>query len=416
MTEMTEKPLKEFSMADDAVAACPFKYYERMRHENPVHLDPGLNFYWVAKRDDVIAGTRDWEHFTSEHDLQQRSNFYPKGQKIFEESGIEMIGTLVNSDPPRHDDYRSVAMGVFTPKRVAEISEHIESIINELIDDFIQETEIDFVSRFAQLLPATVVCDEYGFPREDRAIFKYWTDGVILLQTPGITEDEEAELVHRIVDSYKYLEKYIIAAANDPSGRVLHTIATMNRKDGTPFTMMERISMAIAVFVGGNETTVNMLASGVYRLATMPELQQTLRDDPSLIPNFVEELLRMDGSVQALVRVAKEGAELGGKSIEAGTPVILCTGSANRDEEYWPDPDEFKLDRPRPQTHLTFGYGKHVCIGAHLARVELRLAFRILLERLDNIRLQNPDGPSPYLPLPYYHAIAQLPIAFDPKQ
>jgi cytochrome P450 len=401
-------------MADAAVASCPFKYYERMRREDPVHRDPGLGYYWVARRDDVLAASRDWENFTSDHGLQQRRSFGPKAQKIFEESGMEVVGTLVQSDPPRHDDYRRVGVNVFTPQRVEEITPHIAGIINELIDDFSGEREIDFVSRFAQLLPATVVCDEYGFPREDRARFKHWTDGIILIQTPGIAEDEEVELTHRIIECYRYLEKYIEKAAQNPSGRVLYSIATINRKDGTPFTMNERISMAIAVFVGGNETTVNMLASGIYRLATMPELQQALRDDPGKIPAFVEELLRLDGSVQALVREAARDTEFGGKQIAAGTPVILCTGSANRDESHWPEPDEFRLDRPRAQSHLTFGAGKHICIGAHVARRELNLAFRLLLERLGNIRLQNPDAPSPYLPLPYFRAIAELPIAFDP--
>lgn len=411
---MSEKTLDELSMADDAVAACPYHYYARMRREDPVHLDPRLRYFWVTKREDVIVGARDWESFTSDHGLQQKREFGPRAKKIFDECGIEVIGTLVQSDTPRHDEYRKVGNSVFTPKRVAEITPHIEGIISELIDDFIGESEIDFVSRFAQLLPATVVCDEYGFPREDRARFKYWTDAVILIQTPNLPEDEEVQLTRRIIECYKYLQKYIEAAAANPSGRVLYSVATMNKKDGTSFSMMERISMAIAVFVGGNETTVNMLASGIYRLATMPELQQTLRSNPGMIPNFVEELLRMDGSVQALVRVAARSVDFGGKSIEAGTPVILCTGSANRDESYWPNPDEFRLDRPNPQTHLTFGYGKHVCVGAHVARAELKLAFRILLERLGNIRLKNPDAPQPYLPLPYFRAIAELPIVFDP--
>ena len=411
---MSDKPLDEITMADSAVAACPHAYYARMRREDPVHRDPGLGFYWVTKRADVIAGARDWEHFTSDHGLQQKRSFGPMAQKIFEESGMEVIGTLVQSDPPRHDDYRKVGISVFTPQRVAEITPHIETIINELIDDFVGEGHVDFVDRFAKLLPATVVCDEYGFPREDRAGFKFWTDAIILAQTPNISEDEEVDLTHRIIQCYRYIEKYIEAAAANPSGRVLYSIATMNRKDGTPFTMMERISMAIAVFVGGNETTVNMLASGILRLATDPPLQQTLREEPDRIPAFVEELLRMDGSVQALIRVAARDTEFGGKHIAAGTPVVLCTASANRDESYWPEPDEFRLDRPNPQTHLTFGHGKHVCIGAHVARVELRLAFRILLERLGNIRLQDPAAPSPYLPLPYFRAIAALPIAFDP--
>jgi cytochrome P450 len=156
-----------------------------------------------------------------------------------------------------------------------------------------------------------------------------------------------------------------------------------------------------------------MLSSGIYRLATNPDLQQRLRKEPEKISNFVEELLRLDGSVQVLPRVATQDTEFGGKVIPAGCPVILATGAANRDPDQFPDPDTFDLDRPNARTHLTFGSGKHVCVGMHVARVELRVAFRILLERLGNIRLQDPNMAWPYLPLPFYHAIAELPIEFD---
>ena len=410
---MSEKPLSELSMADESIAACPFHHYARLRREDPVHLDPVHGHWWITRREDVIAGARDVQRFVSDHGLQQKREFGPRAKAIFDECGIEVIGTLVQSDPPRHDDYRAVGNTVFTPARVAELLPHIEGIVNELVDDFIGEGAIDFVTRFAQLLPATVVCDEYGLPRDDRAKFRHWTDAVILIQTPNLPEDEEVDYTRRIIDCYRYLQPFIEKAAANPSGRVMYSIANMNRKDGTPFTMMERISMAIAVFVGGNETTTNVLASGIYRLATMPELQQALRDDPAKIPNFVEELLRLDGSVQALIRVAGQECEFAGRHIEAGTPVILSTGSANRDESYWPEPDEFRLDRKNPQTHLTFGYGKHVCVGAHVARAELKAAFRILLERLGNIRLQDPAMPWPYLPLPWFHAVAHMPIAFD---
>jgi cytochrome P450 len=410
---MSGKKLADYSMADPEVAACPFEYYAKLRGEDPVHRDSKLDWYWVATHDLVVAASKDWQTFTSDHGLQQRRSFSPKAQKVWDESGLGIIGTLVQSDPPRHDDYRKVGMTVFTPKRVGEITPQIEQVIHELIDDFIGENRIDFVQRFASLLPATVVCDEYGLPRQDRARFKHWTDAIILAQSPGLTEDEEVDFVERMVQCFRYLEGHLAAAAEDPSGRVLYSIATMNHQDGTPFTMVERIWMAIAVFVGGNETTVNMLASGIYRLATEPALQQALRDDPAKLPNFVEELLRLDGSVAALVRVAAHDTEFGGTKIPAGAPVILCTGSANRDETHWPNPNEFRLDRPNPRLHLTFGYGRHACVGMHVARQELKLAFRILLERLGNIRLQNPNAGSPYLPLPYFRAIAELPIEFD---
>jgi cytochrome P450 len=409
----TKQELKDLTMADPEVAKCPFPYYEKMLREDPVHRDPGLGFWWVNKRADVLAGLKDWQHFTSDHGFQQRRTWGPKAQKVYDDNQIGVIGTLVQSDPPRHDDYRAVGITVFTPQRVGEVTPQIEAITHELIDAFIDHGEIDFVQGFSALLPATLICDEYGFPRADRERFKFWTDAIVLSMQPGTSEDDEVGYAERIVQLFRYLENYINLAASNPSARVIYNIATMNKKDGTPFTMLERIWMAITVFFGGNETTMNMLSTGIYRLAQDPQMQHMLRTEPEKISQFVEELLRFEGSVQAIVRVASEDTEFGGKTIPAGAPVIFCSGAADRDPAYWPDPDTFKLGRPNARSHLAFGAGRHVCVGLHVARAELNIAFRILLARLGNIRLKDPQMSDPYLPLPYFHAIASLPICFD---
>src|SRR5690606_19312639 len=142
-------------------------------------------------------------------------------------------------------------------------------------------------------------------------------------------------------------------------------------RDGTPFSMLERAWMMVVVFVGGNETTMNMLTAGLFKLATNPDLQDELRTKPELIPQFTEEMLRLEGSVQALLRVATRDVEVDGTVIPAGANVILSTGSANRDESFWERADEFRLDRANGRRHMTFGHGRHVCIGMHLARREL---------------------------------------------
>src|SRR5262249_54154335 len=151
-----------------------------------------------------------------------------------------------------------------------------------------------------------------GLPPEDRQRFKAWTDSIFGLMVPGISEDEEVEHVQTLIDLFSYLEGYIKRAQQEPSARVMHTLATMPRRDGTPFSMMERCWMAVTTFVGGNDTTLGMLAAGVYRLAVDPALQDALRADPTLIPKFIDELLRLEGSVQSLMRVATRDVEIDG--------------------------------------------------------------------------------------------------------
>jgi cytochrome P450 len=318
----------------------------------------------------------------------------------------------VTSDPPEHDDYRTVGQQLFNPKKVEELAPHIQHLVDELIDGFVARGEVEFVGEFAARLPGTVVCDEFGFPREDQPRFKTWTDAAIGLLAPDNSEDREVELVTLLIELFQYLEQHLERVAREPSGRVIHALATMSKRDGTPFSLLERGWMAVTTFVGGNETTMNMLSAGLRKLATDPVLQAQLRADPELVPRFTEELLRMDGSVQALLRVATRDLELEGRHIPQGANVVLCTGSANRDENRWSDPEQFRLDRADGRRHLTFGHGRHTCIGMHLARRELNIAFRSLIERLDDICLAIPEDAVEQVPLPFHRSIARLPLRF----
>ena len=171
--------------------------------------------------------------------------------------------------------------------------------------------------------------------------------------------------------------------------------------------------MLLTTFVGGNETTMNMLAMGMRKIATEPALQSELRRNPLKIPAFVEEMLRLEGSVQALLRVAAKDLVIDGVAIPKGANVVLSSGSANRDERRWTDPEEFRLDRKDGKRHLTFGYGRHSCIGMHLARRELNIAFDALLKRLRNIVLSVPASEVHQVPLPFHRAVERLPVRFE---
>lgn len=399
-------------MSDPSVASCPHAYYAAMRREAPVHRDPGTGFYWVSQYADVVRAATDVAALSSKSPVILKKSFRPRAQTMWDAAGMDAIDTLVTADPPDHDHYRAVGMSFFTPVKVAELTPQIESRVHELIDQFAEKNAVDFIDAFASRLPGTIVCDEFGFPRSDQQKFKNWTDAIIGLITPGITEDQEVELVQRVIELFRYLESHLRRAAANPSGRVIHALATMPRRDGTPFTMLERSWMAIVTFVGGNETTINMLAAGVRRLANDTSLQSTLRNDPGLMGAFIEELLRYDSSVQALLRVANHDMEIRGTAIPAGANVVLCTASANRDESRWPDADLFRLDRPDARRHLAFGQGRHACIGMHLARRELHVAFTALLARLAHIELAIPDAEIEQLPLPFHRGVARLPIRF----
>jgi cytochrome P450 len=406
--------IDEYSMVDPKTAGCPFEYYAAMRRDRPVHQDPGTGFYWIVAHDAVMRASLDAKSFSSQSPAIMRQNYQPRAQALWDAAGMRALHTLVTSDPPEHDDYRDAGLKLFTQKTVDQITPHIESLVDDLIDSFIDRGEVEFVQAFAARLPGSVVCDEFGLPREDQPRFKTWTDAVIGLLSPDISEDREVELVTHLIELFKYLQQHLKRAATEMPGRIIHVLATMMKRDGSAFSPLERSWMLLTTFVGGNETTMNMLAMGMRKLATDSALQADLRAHPEKIRPFVEEMLRLEGSVQGLLRVATSDLEFDGVTIPKGANIVLCSGSANRDERRWKDPAAFRLDRKDGNRHLTFGYGRHSCIGMHLARRELNVAFTALLQRLDHITLSIPAADIEQVPLPFHRAIASLPVRFQP--
>jgi cytochrome P450 len=407
------RELDPYSMADPATAGCPFEYYGAMRRGPTVHRDPGTGFYWISRHDAVVQAALDAKSFSSQSEVILKKKYRPRAQALWDAAGMRAVDTLVTADPPEHDDYRNVGLRLFPNETVEKITPHIVSLVNELIDSIALRGEAEFVRDFAARVPGTVVCEEFGLPREDQPRFKDWTDAVIGLLDPGISEDGEVELVTRLIEMFQYLDRHINRAATEMPGRVIHTLATMMKRDGTPFSSLERSWMLLTTFVGGNETTMNMLAMGMRKIATEPALQSELRRNPLKIPAFVEEMLRLEGSVQALLRVAAKDLVIDGVAIPKGANVVLSSGSANRDERRWSDPEEFRLDRKDGKRHLTFGYGRHSCIGMHLARRELNIAFDALLKRLRNIVLSVPASEVHQVPLPFHRAVERLPVRFE---
>jgi cytochrome P450 len=407
------RELDRYSMADPATAGCPFEYYGAMRGGRTVHRDPGTGFYWISRYDAVVEAALDAKSFSSQSEVILKKKYRPRAQALWDAAGMRAVDTLVTSDPPEHDDYRNVGLRLFSNETVEKITPHIVRLVNELIDSIAARGEAEFVRDFAARVPGTVVCDEFGLPREDQPRFKDWTDAVIGLLDPGISEDGEVELVTRLIEMFQYLDRHIKRAATEMPGRVIHTLATMMKRDGTPFSSLERSWMLLTTFVGGNETTMNMLALGMRKIATEPALQSELRQNPHKISAFVEEMLRLEGSVQALLRVAAKDLVIDDVSIPKGANVVLSSGSANRDERRWSDPDSFRLDRKDGKRHLTFGYGRHSCIGMHLARRELNVAFEAILKRLRNIGLSIAASDVHQVPLPFHRAVERLPVRFE---
>jgi cytochrome P450 len=409
------KNLREYTIADHAVVSCPFDYYSTMRAEEPVHRDPVTGWYFISRYDDAKAVAHDPTAFSSSTDILFRTTYKPAARRVLDEAGVTVVNTFTTSDPPEAFDFHSVGMHLFPPKKVKELAPSIDALAHRLIDAFIDRGEVQVGGEYSRRLVGTIIGGELGLPLADLDQFKHWADCTGELMKIGITEEQEVKSVRKMVELVAYLRPHLERAKEDGMrGKAIHDIATMNKKDGTPFTQNQRCWMTFLAFTGANNTTVNMINTLVLKLATDHSLQEQLRRYPDQIEKFIEEMLRLEGAAQSIVRRTTRDVAIAGTVIPKGSHVLICLGSANRDESKWgAEAGQVQFNRKDARGHMAFGAGPHVCIGMHLARAELRSATTAFLARTKFFRLKDPSNVPEYLPLPFNRGVAELDVIFE---
>lgn len=384
---MIESALGEsLTFADPDVFVCPFPAYEKLYDEHPVYRDPTTGNYVLTRFEDVRETLRDASTFSNNTGLLGELDWVPEAMNLFVEQGWLPMNTLVSNDPPGHRTYRSLLDKVFTPKKVASLEPRIQGLIDELIDAFADEPEIDFLEAFAVPLPMYVIAEQLGVAREDHADFKRWSNVAMESQTPGLSPDRQVELTREFIEMQQYMARAIERVRATPDDRLISQLAN-TETEGRLLDVRELQSLILQVLVAGNETTTTTLASGMLTLLHRPELVEEIRANPDRVPQFIEETLRVAAPLQTLFRKVTTDIELHGVSIPAGSLVEVRFGAANRDPRKFPCPADVDLERKDSTHHLSFGAGIHSCVGNQLARAELRLAFQTLVRRLSGIRL-----------------------------
>jgi cholest-4-en-3-one 26-monooxygenase len=365
----------------------PHAAWTRLRAEAPVayFAPPGYEPFWaVTKHADVVQVASQPVRFSNEHGLV----LGPLGAPT---QPTEMVVTL---DPPRHGPLRRVAMRRFTPRAMRLRHDEIERIAVEVLDEATtgdSADEFDFVERIAAPLPIAVISWILGVPRDDRQLLFRWTNEVIgkddpEFRRPGETPDQT--VMRARGELHGYLNELIEQRRREPGDDIVsHLISA--EIDGSPLTEKQLLNYCELIVEAGNETTRNAISGGLLAFSEHRGEWQRLAEHPELLPSASEEILRWVSPIIHFVRTATEDCELNGIRINSGEKVALFYASANRDEEVFDDPFEFRVDR-RPNPHVAFGFGEHFCMGAHLARVELEMIFRHLLTRFEWFELTGP--------------------------
>jgi cholest-4-en-3-one 26-monooxygenase len=364
----------------------PHDAWTRLRAEAPVaYFEPdGFEPFWaITKHADIQYVASHPTQYSNEHGLF----IAPLG------SPIQPSGMIVTLDPPRHGPLRQAAMRRFTPRAVRSRYEEIDRITARILDDVAADGggEIDFVERVAAPLPIAVISWMLGVPSEDWQLLFHWTNQVIgkddpEFRRPGQTAEQSAMSAR--MEMHAYLGELLEQRRKEPGDDVMsHLLAA--EVEGRPLTETELLLYCELAVEAGNETTRNAISGGLLAFSEHRDQWEQLRGNPDLVPNAVEEILRWVTPIIHFTRFATEDGEVRGQPIRAGEKLALIFASGNRDEEVFADPFSFQIDR-HPNPHLTFGFGTHFCMGAHVGRVELETILRHLVVRLESFEVTGP--------------------------
>jgi cytochrome P450 len=320
---------------------------------------------------------------------------------------------MVVSDPPAHTRLRKLATRAFQPRKVAALEPRIRDLVDHYLDEFLASGEQDLVAGFAFPLPATVIAELIGAPIEDAPRFKQWSTDLALVAF-GAGGDERGERHARATAGVEEMVEYFGALLEErraaPADDMIS--ALLEGEDGDRLSDEESQGMCALMLFAGHETTTTTITSAVKMLLEHPDQMEQLRADPKLAGKAVEEALRMEGAIKVLQRWVLEDVELRGRTISAGERVFLVPAAANRDPEKFPDPDRFDITRS-PNAHVAFGKGVHACIGAMLARIEMRVAVARMVERLPGLRFADDPPQFRWTPSLASRGLAELRVAHD---
>lgn len=412
----TTSPIADFS--DSAMLAYPHDALAKLRGETPVARARGAEGqeFWVVTSYDLVQEVaRRKDEFSNDigHLLFAGGSASPAVGALMMQDSIDP-GLLLPVDDPRHARNRALVNAAFAQGRVARLTPIVERIVDELIDDFIEAGECDFVNQFAVLLPTYIIADILGLDRKDFHLVREWSDAIISIVSRMGDEAAEVAAAEKFVEFRRFIIATIVERRQAPRDDLISSLILARAEGMEPLTDAEVGAATLEIAVAGNETTRNTLMSGLVQLLRHPDQLALLRDDPSLVANAVEEMLRYETPATSMWRVARTDAVLGGVTIPKGAEVLLRYDAANRDPATFENPDRFDITRKNANRHFAFGApGIHRCLGQMLARKEMQIAFPQLLGRLHNLRVVEEKSDTAYWPGLLHRGIGALHIAFD---
>lgn len=410
---------EDFRPLEDACFQYPFDFYRMLRDEYPVYqLANGI--YCISRYEDIVALSRDTDNYSSTHQgamMQMR-----KGQSIADAAvrmeqmaamGVTPNGVLATNDPPQHTGERKISHAGLNARFVKGLEAEVEALSREMMEPLLARGEMEFMQEFGWRLPMILIIRLLGFPEEDFEQIKAWCVHGISLLSGSAQPSELAYAGAQSMPFYRYLWKHYLAAKRNPRDDLSGLFVRAAEDPDAEFDDIQAVSAIHQLIIAGSDSSATSMGNALKMLVENPHLEQEIRADMDKLPAFIEEVFRLESAFQGHFRWTKNDCELHGVKLPRGSRIFLMWASGNRDERFWDNPDQIDLQRKNGKKHLTFGHGIHACVGRELARMEIRIVLRQLLEQTTNLRIA---GDAPFIASMFARTLLKLPIAFDVAQ
>lgn len=389
----------EYNPFTPEVKANPYPYYTHLRHYAPVFQVKDAGFWAVSRYDDVLYVLKNPQLFSSTILLTAL---------VGDLNPVPEAANLIASDPPVHSRLRKLANRAFTPRMISALEPRLREITTELLSAVAPRGEFDLVHDLSTPLPVIAIAEMLGVEAADRADFKRWSDDIV--HAANGVSGEERELARKSVAEFRtYFQDVIKTRRAAPRNDLISALVKAEEEEQM-LTSGEILSLATLLLIAGNETTTNLIGNAVLALLEHPATLARVEKDPALIPQVVEEVLRYDGPVHGIFRQATQDVELAGTTIPSGALVFPLFASADRDENKFPNPDQFDITR-KTEGHIAFGFGSHFCLGAPLARLEAKIALQEMLGRFHHLK-QKAEGFT-RIDSFFLRGLKTMPLTFD---
>jgi cytochrome P450 len=383
----------------------PYPLYEQMRKQEPITFSPEVGAWLVTRYNDMRSILSQPEVFSS-RDVKN-PDLAPATFAILQQ-GYPMLPISIDSDGLNHQRFRQPHLKGLAPGRMAQYEGFIRQLVNRLIDTFIDDGHAELIGQLAYPLPLEVMFYMFGIPQDHMDETKKWCQDLVALLYGSLPEEQEIACAKSVVAFQHYIAAFVNEQRKNPQDDLIGVHISHQIPDAEPLSLAELVTMVCGFIMAGHRTTVDLLGNGLAQFLQPNSRWKTLGERPELIRPAIEEVLRYDSPVQALFRTTTCEAKVGDVTLPQGTRVLLVFGSANRDDEQFPDAHIFDMQR-QPNHHLGFGYGAHFCAGAPLARMEVRLAFEALTQRIPDMRLK-PDQQLTRIPVLAFRGYQKLEV------